>query len=340
MNQDASYYIVIPGSVRADTRLNAEQKFLYGELAAKCNVTGYCWATNATLCEIVDCTERTLQRNLLELSRGNHIRIEIDRGGGKTTRKIWLVDSRDVRATQKTSPAPAIIDAPTRQNDVAPPANIGDNNTLREYSNKKKVSAPSRGPQEPKAEEKKPEPREHWQAMVDLWHFDYKQRKVEEPNFKGRNPAFFRQLYDLLRDRAKKKLKDWTLTHATGSLAYFLQIAYTDNWLKEHWLLENLVKQFDAVYAREATKGKPEGAEVKRQGRPASHEGHNAHLTYLVERYQEGNLDERIIEPDYFDRMVAVGVAQRDDFERYPGSTFEEKKIAAVKHWLTQFKKS
>lgn len=341
MSNDAAYYIVIPGSVRADKNLNAEQKYLYGELAAKCNVKGYCWATNATLCEILSCTERTLQRNLLELQRGKHIRVELHRGGQGTSRRIWLIDSRDFkRATETAPPIPAENGEPTRQSVEKSPAENGDQNTLREYSNGKKQSpAPSAAGGVKPAEGKKKTgeirpPRPHWQAFVDTFHEDYKANNHgEEPSIDGRPVGDLAKLYDRLQSRAKRKSLVWNEAGVKGMLQYFLKIARKNPWLKEHWLVKNLLEQYDAIYAREAAEGKPAAAE--KTGPPASNEGPAAHIQYIVERHREGNLDERIIDQYWYDRLVSLKLAGISDFERYPGETPEAKKIAAFKHWLT-----
>src|SRR3954470_21783980 len=176
MSSEASYYIIIPGPVRTDKRLNAEQKFLYGEIAAKCNHRGYCWANNRTLCELMGCTERTLQRNLLELKRAGHLKVDYLHNAGRTDRHIWLVE----RVNAETIPVvyDAIVakdDAPHRQKDDETPAKNGPHNTLTDYSNEKKeVSAPSRGAvgnaKEPVKPKEEPPPRPHWQAMVDGWY--------------------------------------------------------------------------------------------------------------------------------------------------------------------------
>lgn len=122
MTHEASYYIVIPGPVRRDARLNAEQKILYGELSSKCWATGYCWATNKRLCELMECTERTLQRNLKLLSDCGHIVIKLHKDDRGTVRHIWLVDGHP-------TPTPANNDAPVPQSEVNGGAKNGEDIT-------------------------------------------------------------------------------------------------------------------------------------------------------------------------------------------------------------------
>lgn len=342
MINEASYYIVIPGSVRADKRLNAEQKLLYGEIASKTYVTGYCWATNKRLCELMACTERTLQRNLLELQRSNHIKVEVIRNESGTIRRIFLVDSRDIGMPAAVKVTPDAEDGtPAGHDEETPPANFGEYNTITtDKSNQKRTSALSRGggnSRQKKGDEKPPRP--HWQAFVDTFHDDYMENNHgEKPTIDGRPVGDLAKLYDRLQNRAKFKNVEWTEANVRAALKFFLKIARKSEWLKNHWLIKNLLEQYDSIYAREAAEGKP-ATVAKKQAPPASNEGSQAHINYLVERHKEGNLDERIIEPLYFDRLVSLNIMHPDDFKDMPGDTPDERKVEAVKRWLNYINK-
>lgn len=197
----------------------------------------------------------------------------------------------------------------------------------------KTSEGPKKSVKEKKVVEKDP-PRAHWQKLVDAWFDFYKAKhNGEEPNFTRRNPKLFGELIDLLSARAKKKGKDWTEEHAVASLNFFLGLAYSETWLANHFLLVNLVQQFDAVFGREAVRSqisKPKPV----NGTP----GFAEELTYITERYCEGALDERLITPDIYDKMTGRNYITVGAMERFQAGTIEEKKILAVKDWLRTFK--
>lgn len=198
---------------------------------------------------------------------------------------------------------------------------------------KKKVSAQSRGAsvEEKKKKEEVP-PRPHWNQMIDTWYEDYRGRKNGEvPTIAGRNLTHFGNLYELLEARAKRKGKTWTEEHATGSLKWYLNGAYKDTWLKDHWLLENLVKQFDAVVAREIAAG---SEKVKKKTPPPTNEGPRAHIAYLVERYTEGNMDDRIVTELYYEHLRSLDLVTVEYYTTFDAPTREDQKRLAVFAWL------
>jgi hypothetical protein len=180
-------------------------------------------------------------------------------------------------------------------------------------------------------------PRPYWQRLVDTWYDFYKSKfPGEEPNFLRRQPAVFGQLVDLLQARAKKKKAEWTETYAVDALKYFLKIAFAEDWLSKHFLLTNLVDQFDAVYARAATNGtgkQPAG------GAPVQNvaaRGPEAELNYIQERYREPDFDERIVLPEHYDYCTSRGKLPIGTMNKFEARTIEEQKRLAVLHWLKE----
>ncbi len=74
-----SYYAVIPASVRYDKRLTANQKLIYGEIAALSNGSGKCWATNKYFAELYEVSKETISRWVSGLVDSGHISSEIFR---------------------------------------------------------------------------------------------------------------------------------------------------------------------------------------------------------------------------------------------------------------------
>jgi hypothetical protein len=91
--ETGAYYIIIPAPIRNHPRLSVMAKFLYGEIAAKTSIYGYCWASNEFICEVMQATERTVQRYLKELTDEGFIKCEYSRRSEKVERKIYLIIS-------------------------------------------------------------------------------------------------------------------------------------------------------------------------------------------------------------------------------------------------------
>ena len=80
-------YLVIPASVAEDTRLRERSKLIYGRIVQLASSTGFCYASNQALLEILShedpktgevsvITERTLQSVLAELRDRVHIHMD------------------------------------------------------------------------------------------------------------------------------------------------------------------------------------------------------------------------------------------------------------------------
>ena len=85
-----NYYAIIPATVRYDKDLTANAKLLYGEITALCNDKGYCWANNSYFMDLYNCTERSIQILLKQLSKKGYIKIILEKN---KFRKIFIVDN-------------------------------------------------------------------------------------------------------------------------------------------------------------------------------------------------------------------------------------------------------
>ena len=75
--QEASYYSIIPASVRYDNRLNASEKLMYAEITALTNFKGYCWATNSYFASLYGVSIRTVSRWVNALRKYGYIKVEL-----------------------------------------------------------------------------------------------------------------------------------------------------------------------------------------------------------------------------------------------------------------------
>jgi hypothetical protein len=192
-----------------------------------------------------------------------------------------------------------------------------------------KKTEPKKSP-EKKQEDKRP-PREHWQPFVDTWHQFYKAKKHgEEPTIAGKALADLRKLYDLLQLRARKKqVQGWTEKYLVDAFNFFLTAAYSDDWLSKHFLLGNLVEQFDAVFAREAEKTKG-----KAPAKPFAEE-----IQYIIERWNEGDMDARLITPELYKKLEEKKIVPMGYREQFTGKDPDEQKCNAVRGWLDHITK-
>lgn len=100
--------------------------------------------------------------------------------------------------------------------------------------------------EKPKKVKKPPEP--FFKEMVDLW-FSYCREKFDEtPSFTGSAPRDLKTILTSLRERAEKSEIQWTLEIATLRLKNFLDFAWGEKWLREHWLLSNINRQKDTIF--------------------------------------------------------------------------------------------
>lgn len=197
---------------------------------------------------------------------------------------------------------------------------------------KKDLSPPASGGKMAKKNkpEKNTETRKHWQPLVDCWFTFYKSKFAgEEPSFTGKQIKEFSRLYDLLQLRAKKKMVEWSEAYAVGALNFYLGLAYSEEWLSKHFLLSHLVEQFDAVFAREATKKK--GPAVLKL---------NDELQYIVDRYSEGELDDRLLTAELYKKMEEKKLIPEGYREKFNAPTPDGQKSLAIKSWLETNKKT
>lgn len=104
---------------------------------------------------------------------------------------------------------------------------------------------------------KPPEP--HFKEMVDDWFAFCRAMFDEEPSFTGSSPRDLKLIVSSLRERAEKSGVEWTLDVARTRFKMFLDFAWNEKWLREHWLLSNINRQKDTIFfnIRAAIKRQP-----------------------------------------------------------------------------------
>lgn len=88
MNENPTYYAIIPASVRYDKRLKANEKLLYGEITALTNKTGECWATNKYFAELYDVTAKSISGWVNNLKECGYITVELIYNNNEVEKRI------------------------------------------------------------------------------------------------------------------------------------------------------------------------------------------------------------------------------------------------------------
>lgn len=138
-----NYYAIIPAEVRYDKKLRANEKLLYAELSAWCNLYGVCTASTGRLAELFKVSPQAIKEWLRHLEEHNYIRREIQKKetGEVVVRKIYvLVSATGGRGSTQILPTPATdVDEGGQQ---TLPENIIYINNNKKESKKKKDDKP------------------------------------------------------------------------------------------------------------------------------------------------------------------------------------------------------
>jgi hypothetical protein len=191
--------------------------------------------------------------------------------------------------------------------------------TRQDLDKTKQESFAPAEPSPPKIFKPKEEAEPYWSVLVDIW-FEFNKKKFgTEPSFKGRDPKFFKTIIENLKKRAEKKKIEWTETEATARLCSFLEYAFADTWLKDHFLLKNLDEQFDAIIQ------KNKSATQQKLQVPVIKDKMPAEINYLYERFLEGQCTTISIDLVHFDYL------QKHGFVQFENSEVEDIRIIARK---------
>lgn len=146
-----------------------------------------------------------------------------------------------------------------------------------------------------KKNEEPPEP--YWDVLVKTW-FDFGMEKFKvKPSFDGQDPKIFKRIIQRLKKRALSKDVPWTQETGAARLRIFLEMAFSDKWISQNFLLSNLEKQFDKVIQNQASKKKTTVV---------------TDLQYLFERFCEGGMDPKIITEKNFIELKEKNLVRID----------------------------
>lgn len=99
-----------------------------------------------------------------------------------------------------------------------------------------------------------PEP--HFKPLVEIY-FKFCERKFNaRPSFDGSIPRDFKNLIYALRKRSEENNFEWNESCASQTLNHFLEVAISDPWLAQNFLIRTLFTQKDKIFFKIASNGK------------------------------------------------------------------------------------
>lgn len=95
MENNRSYYAIVPANVRYDKGLTPNAKLLYAEITALCNEQGFCWASNKYFADLYEVTNRTVTSWITLLEEKGYINRQVIFKEGTSIveeRRIYLAE--------------------------------------------------------------------------------------------------------------------------------------------------------------------------------------------------------------------------------------------------------
>jgi dynactin complex subunit len=89
-----------------------------------------------------------------------------------------------------------------------------------------------------------------YKMAVDLWFSFYKEKFIDAPTFDTSAPRDLKLILESLRKRAETQGQVWTEELCIQRLKHFLNFAYNDLWISQHFTLRILNSQKDCIYAK------------------------------------------------------------------------------------------
>ena len=103
MNENPSYYAIIPAEVRYDKRLRANEKLMYGEITCLTQKEGYCYASNNYFASLYDVTPQAVSHWVSNLEKAGYIKLEYVYNGKEIKeRRMRLVSTKVEEGINKT----------------------------------------------------------------------------------------------------------------------------------------------------------------------------------------------------------------------------------------------
>lgn len=103
-----------------------------------------------------------------------------------------------------------------------------------------------------KAKKEKKPAELYWQDFIEAYFSYTKEKFKEPPTFDGSAPRDLKAIIQALRKRAEDQKVEWTKQVALNRFKMFLDMAYSEWWLREHWMLSNINRSKDPIFFKAA----------------------------------------------------------------------------------------
>lgn len=92
------------------------------------------------------------------------------------------------------------------------------------------------------------QPTEHWKVIVEAWFNFYKEKHDgNEPTFRGVASKSLKEICKVLKNRVEAKGNTWDEKTAIKAVNLFLLKSWSNQWLKNHFTLQNINSQIDII---------------------------------------------------------------------------------------------
>lgn len=229
--------------------LTATEQALYTELVAICNEDE--WAvvfpcSNYDLCSPLQISENTLEKARLTLIQVGLIHYK----SGKSRRQHGQY-SFVKKITTSTTTSNFEVETSTDKGvdkgvDVGVDVGVDSSDIIKEQTKTKTKTKNSKSHSDATAPVQE-KTMEHWKVLVDEWFVFYEKNYSQKPTFNKVAAASLKSILDRIRKMSLEKNFEWTEDYAKRCLLHFLTKAYSDEWLRANFLLNNLSTKFDSI---------------------------------------------------------------------------------------------
>jgi hypothetical protein len=117
----------------------------------------------------------------------------------------------------------------------------------------------------PRAPREKKDPTDYWHKHIALWFEFYEDKMKAKPTFNASAGKQLKSIIINLKKISEDQSFEWTEEYSLKVLKHFYSLAYADQWLKNNFLLSNLLSKFDSIINKPQDSKDGETNKINRQ---------------------------------------------------------------------------